>query len=107
MVYLLGEELIPTTEEEALNSNKGAVYIINEDYCAELLQKLGISYERDYKLDDVYFCKAEAQQDCIFGTLLIPKLRDLLGSRYRLLMFITLNNIVIVDDDGFAMQIAV
>ena len=38
MVYLLGEELIPTTEEEALNSNKGAVYIINEDKCAELLR---------------------------------------------------------------------
>ena len=105
MVYFLGEELVPTTEEEALKSNKGAVYIINEDKCADMLQKLEISYERDYKLDDVYFCKAEAQQDCIFGTLLIPKLRDLLGSRYRLMMFITLNNIVIVDDDGFAMRI--
>ena len=105
MVYYLGEELIETSAYEAASSKKGAVFIINEEECAATLASLGISFERDYKISDVYFCKAEAQQDCIFGTLLIPKLRELLGSRYRLMFFITLNDIVIVDDDGFAMRI--
>lgn len=105
MVYYLGEELIETTEDEAFETGQSAVFIVNEDECPRILPKLGISYEREYKLEDVYFCKAEAQQDCIFGTFLIPKLRDIMGSRYRLMFFITLNDIIIVDDDGFAMRI--
>ena len=81
MVYYLGEELIETTEDEAFETGQSAVFIVNEDECPRILPKLGISYEREYKLEDVYFCKAEAQQDCIFGTFLIPKLRDIMGSR--------------------------
>ena len=54
MVYYLGEELIETTEDEAFETGQSAVFIVNEDECPRILPKLGISYEREYKLEDVY-----------------------------------------------------
>lgn len=36
------------------------------------------------------------------GTFCIPKLLDVLGSRYRMYMFVNENNVVIVDDETFS-----
>ena len=35
------------------------------------------------------------------GTLCIPKLLDVLGSRYRMYFFVNRSNVVIVDDEDF------
>ena len=44
----------------------------------------------------------ENQQDCVVGTLCIPKLLDVLGSRYRMYFFVNRSNVVIVDDEDFS-----
>lgn len=71
----------------------------------EVLASKHISYEGKVTREDILFCKIESQQDCIVGNLCIPKLRDMSGGKYEIALFITKNDVVIVDDDGFAEQI--
>ena len=105
MVYILSDQLVESTAEYVLKKNTPAVFFVTEEELPPLLEKLKISFEREYKISDVYFCKAEVLQDCIFGTLYIPKLLDVLGSRFRLMFFINSMHIVIVDNSGFALRI--
>lgn len=59
-------------------------------------------FEGEVNLKNVEFCKMETQQECLAGSLCIPRFSDLIGSRYKILFFINRSNIVIIDDDGFA-----
>ena len=45
------------------------------------------------------------QQEYIYGTLSVPKLLDISGSRYRVCLFITRDYIVIVDDSELSSRI--
>lgn len=105
MVYAFGEQLQQITVEQATQNMIPAVFIASSEECCEILQKTGINYEGEINLDDAYFCKLETQQDCLYGTLAIPRLLDVLGDRYRMLLFVNKNYIVIVDDQGFAERI--
>ena len=71
----------------------------------EVLKENGIIYEGDTQLHTIGFCKVEAQQECIAGTFCIPKLLDVLGSRYRIMFFITKDKLVLVDDDDFSRRL--
>ena len=46
--------------------------------------KGGMIYENEIRLEKIGFCKIENQQECVAGTLCIPKLLDVLNSRYRM-----------------------
>ena len=105
MIYALGEQLQEITLEQATEGMIPAVFITSSEDCCEILQKSGINYEGEINLDDAYFCKLETQQECLYGTLAIPRLLDVLGDRYRMLLFVNKNCIVIVDDQGFAERI--
>ena len=58
MVYILSEQLIESTPEYVLKKDIPAVFFITEEELPYILEKLKISFEREYKIDDVYFCKA-------------------------------------------------
>ena len=62
-------------------------------------------YDGDIVRSQIDLCKLEAQQECLYGTLYIPRLLDILGSRYRILFFVNQKHIVILDDDEFSMRI--
>ena len=105
MVYILAEQLLESTEQYVLERRIPAVFIVKEDECRHLMKKLHISRENDYSINDVYFCKAEAQQDCIFGTLCVPKLLDIVSSRYKIMFFVTDLFILIVDNSDFSIRV--
>ena len=71
----------------------------------EVLLENGIVYEGDIHLAGIGFCKVEAQQECVTGTFCIPRLLDVLGSRYRIMFFITKEKLVLVDDDDFSQRL--
>lgn len=81
------------------------VFVSTVDTAAEALRLAGISYEGRLDLKDIEFCKVEALQECIMGTLNIPKLNDVLGDKIKMAFFVNRKNIVIVDDSGFALKI--
>ena len=101
-IYALGEQLIESTMEEILESSRQAVFIVSPNECKQVLEQIGIGYEGDISLEDAYFCKVETQQDCLYGTFAIPRLLDVLGSRYRIMFFIYSRYIVFSERDGFA-----
>lgn len=72
---------------------------------AEILEENGIIYEGDFKLSHIEFCKLESQQDCLAGTFCIPRLLDILGSKYRIMFVITKSKIVLIDDDEFSSRL--
>ncbi|MDO4649003.1 MAG: CorA family divalent cation transporter [Eubacteriales bacterium] len=81
------------------------VFVSGSDTAEEALMLAGISYEGDVKLEDIEFCKVEAQQKCLCGTLHIPKLGDPLGDKIMMYFFLNRKNIVIIDDHGFGEKI--
>lgn len=105
MIYALGEQLREITAQQAIEENIPSVFITSSDECYEILKQTGINYDGEINLEDAYFCKIETQQECLYGTLAIPRLLDVMGDRYHMLLFVNRNYIVIVDDQGFAQRL--
>lgn len=102
MIYRFGEQLIPVTIEEWEMEESPAVFVTDSRNADKILAKAGIIYENEIHVSKIGFCRLENQQDCIVGTLCIPKLLDVLGSRYRMYFFVNRSNVVIVDDEDFS-----
>lgn len=103
-MYLLGENLKETSLEYVLSHDCSSIAVVNESEYPELLKKLKMSFEGEYKLSEVSFCKMENHLNCMFGTLSIPSLIDVIGFRYNLMMFINENHVIIVDNNNFAIR---
>lgn len=105
MIFSLGQTL-EEIEADSLTENEiPFVAVVSSQNGYKMLEKAGILYEGDLNLSKIGFCKMETQQDCLAGSLYIPKLLDVLGSGYKILFFINRKHIVIVGDDGFAEQV--
>ncbi len=79
--------------------------LTDSSHVEQVLGQNDILYEGETRLSDIVFCKVEAQQECLSGSFCIPRLLDVLGSRYRIMFFITKEKIVLVDDDDFSKRI--
>lgn len=79
--------------------------LTDSHHALEVLEEHGIVYEGDINLGQIGFCKAEAQQECLTGSFCIPRLLDVLGSRYRVMFFITRDKLVLVDDEDFSRRL--
>ena len=84
MIYRFGDRLVPVTIEEWEADRSPAVFVTDSRHADKILAKAGIIYENEIHVSKIGFCRLENQQDCIVGTLCIPKLLDVLGSRYRM-----------------------
>ena len=102
MIFKFGEQLLPVSLEEWEADQTPAVFITDSRHADETLARAGIIYENEIQIAKIGFCRLENQQDCVVGTLCIPKLLDVLGSRYRMYFFINRSNVVIVDDEDFS-----
>ena len=102
MIYKFGERLTEISQEEWEKEKCPAVFLTDSDHAEETLATAGIIYESEIQIAKIGFCKIENQQECMVGTFCIPKLLDVLGSRYRMYMFVNENNVVIVDDETFS-----
>lgn len=103
MRYALGERLI---ELEAENTEDiPSVFLTTSSEARMVMKRAGMVYEGELNLSEVGFCKLETQQECLAGSLCIPKLLDVLGSQYKILFFINRQHMVIVDDDDFSYRL--
>lgn len=102
MIFRFGEQLIPVELEEWEADPGPAVFLTDSRNADQMLAKAGIIYENEIQLTKIGFCRLENQQECVVGTLCVPKLLDVLGSRYRMYLFVNRTNVVIVDDDNFS-----
>ena len=105
MIFKFGDQLLPVEMEEWEADQVPAVFITDSKHADTVLEKAGIIYENEIQVSKIGFCKLENQQECIVGTLCIPKLLDVLGSRYRMYFFVNRSNVVIVDDDNFSLRL--
>lgn len=102
MIYKFGERLTEISQEEWEKEKCPAVFLTDSNHAEETLATAGIIYESEIQIAKIGFCKIENQQECMVGTFCIPKLLDVLGSRYRMYMFVNEDNVVIVDDETFS-----
>lgn len=105
MIFKFGEQLLPVEMEEWEADQVPAVFITDSKHADAVLQKAGIIYENEIQIARIGFCRLENQQDCVVGTLCIPKLLDVLGSRYRMYFFVNRSNVVIIDDEDFSIRL--
>ena len=94
MIYKFGERLTEISQEEWEKEKCPAVFLTDSNHAEETLAIAGIVYEAEIQIAKIGFCKIENQQECMVGTFCIPKLLDVLGSRYRMYMFVNENNVV-------------
>ncbi|MDO4521926.1 MAG: CorA family divalent cation transporter [Eubacteriales bacterium] len=100
------EEATPINIEELkMKKDLRTVFVSDSDTAEQALSLAGISYEGEVKLEDIEFCKVEAQQKCLCGTLHIPKLSDPVGPKIMMYFFVNRKNIVIIDDEGFGEKV--
>lgn len=122
-VYTLGTTLEEITlmqdrsaseEEPCLNENvncathsksDGHVFIGTSKELYEMSKEANLVYDGDINVNAIEFCKIESQQECLAGTLCIPRLSDLCGSKYKMQFFVNRKDIVIVDDTGFSLKL--
>lgn len=82
-----------------------AVILTSSSEAQNALKLSGIEYDGELSLESIAFSKIETQNDFLMGTLCIPKLLDISGSRYKIMLFISRQSIVIVDDCSFSINI--
>lgn len=107
IILALGEILEKIEEEQVMSDGRPSVFITDSRHAPRTMEMAGMVYDGEISLAEVGFCKLETQQECLAGSLCIPKLLDVLGSRYRMLFFINQHHIVIVDDDDFAKRLII
>lgn len=105
MIFKFGEELVLTEPDVWEAEPEPAVFLTDSVHAEETLAMAGIVYENEIQVPKIGFCRLENQQECVVGTLCIPKLLDVLGSRYRMYFFVNRTNIVIVDDEEFSLRL--
>ena len=91
--------------EQKQKKDLRAVFVSTSDTALQALEIAGVSYEGDIDLEDIEFCKVESQQKCICGNLHIPKQNAVIGEKMRMYFFANRKNIVIIDDEEFAVKV--
>lgn len=105
MILGLGQVLEEITIEQLETTGQSAVFITESSNAKEIMEIAGMNYEGEIHLRDVQFCKLETQQECLAGSLSIPRILDVLGQRFQMMYFINRKHIVIIDDQHFAERI--
>ena len=103
--YLMGERLVEADPGEVLSDDGDRLFLTTSRKMHEVLQMAHMNFEGDVSLQEVGFTKVEAQQECLWGSLYVPSLVDVMGTRYRILFFINERHIVIVDDYTFSERV--
>ncbi len=93
------------TEPEKLEKNNPVVIIAPTCKMADALKLSGIEFDGECTLENIAFSKFETQNDFLFGTLCIPRLLDVAGSKYKIMLFISRQSFVIIDDYNFSYNI--
>lgn len=105
-IIVLGAKLEEITKEAYRERKKlSAVFLANEKEAQEALELANISYDGEIDLLQIEFCKVETQQECLAGSLRIPRLSDVCGSKFRILFFINSRNIVLIDNSEFSERV--
>ncbi|MCD8132201.1 MAG: cobalt transporter [Lachnospiraceae bacterium] len=105
MIYQLGSQLTETDLDTILETEASAVILTTDGECPRILEALDIHAEMDISLDEIYFCKVESQQECLYGTLAIPPLLDVPGQRYQIAYIVTSHYVILIDDTGFTSRL--
>lgn len=104
-IYRLGERLEEISADEEILYTDGALYITNSLNLSHVFELTGMNFEGEASLKDVGFSKVEVQQECLWGSLFIPNLVDVMDSRHRVIFFLNQTNIVLLDDYDFSKRI--
>lgn len=108
MIILALGAILEEIEPETLKlEDKSAVFLVNSAQAAEAMKCAEMNFDGEISLRNIEFCKIEAQQECLAGTLRIPRLSDVRNSFFRIQFFINQKHIVIVDDDNFSRQLII
>ncbi len=105
MIFWLDAQLPETDLATVLETNLPAIFLVTERECPALFEALSVHVEMDPALSGIYFCKAESQMDCLYCTLAVPRILDVLGKRYQIAFAVTEQYIIFVDDTEFTERI--
>lgn len=103
-IFSLGITLeeVSVANEEGLS--EGFIFVGSSKEIEDMTTNASLVYDGEIDLNSIQFCKIESQQECLAGTLCIPRLSDVCGSKYKIQFFVNNKNIVIVDNTGFSMK---
>lgn len=102
-IFMMGEEIREIEPEDFFEKKAEAdLFVVTSKNMRRILSATGMNFEGDLNIREVGFSKVETQQECLWGSLYIPNLADVMGSRYRILFFINKSSIIIIDDYDFS-----
>lgn len=89
-------------ETDTVIKKNGKLFLANSKEAQAALEEAGIVVDGDIDLKNIEFCKVELQQECLYGSLRIPRLSDICGSKFKVLFLVNRENIVIIDNTSFS-----
>ncbi|MCD8149526.1 MAG: cobalt transporter [Clostridiales bacterium] len=101
MICMLEEQLPEADLETAKRAVSQAVFLTTERECSDLFKALSVHVEMETSLSEICFCKAESQQDCLYGTLAVPRILDVLGKRHQIAYVVTERYLIFIDNTDF------
>ncbi|MGN0621335.1 MAG: CorA family divalent cation transporter [Porcipelethomonas sp.] len=105
VIYKLEDNLRQIEAEQFEREECSVIILSSVSEAADALKLSDIEYGGELSLDSIAFSKIETQNDFLLGTLCIPKLLDVAGSRYKIMLFISRQSVVVVDDYNFSKNI--
>ncbi len=66
-----------------MEKDRPSVFLATSQTARDCLEQAGMQYEGEINLKDVGFCKMETQQECLAGSLCIPKASGYSGRTTR------------------------
>lgn len=103
-IYALGSQLQEIKDFTNLDDYHSIV-LTNTEHIQEAIQMTNMVIDGDLDLKNISFCRLETQQECLYGTLYIPKLLDISGVRYKIIFLINKNHMILIDDSDFSYRI--
>lgn len=104
-IFALGKEMAELSPAAAEEADRPLVFLVSSKEAPEALRLSGISFDGELSPARADFCKMESQQQCLYGSLRIPRLLDVLGSSYKMILLIDRRSIIIIDEDDFARRL--
>lgn len=103
-IFSLGITLEEVSEINNEGTSEGYIFVGSSKELEAMTSIAAMIYDGEIDLNTIQFCKIESQQECLAGTLCIPRLSDVCGSKYQIRFFVNNKNIVIADNTGFTMK---
>lgn len=104
MRYIFKEKITLLSGDQNFQKGDLGIEIMTTEEMKQYAEKLNHRKALFHLLSDIQYCKAEAFDSCILGTLMVPDQKNLSGDKQGFAFYIKKERLIFIDDSGFSQR---